>query len=144
MSYRVALLSLILPALVGCSRSNPPVTPQLVVNREMVGFGTESGLATYIGQVPQDSLDIKNGGSQDLVISGFSLAGDNAFTYVTSATPLPFTVAGLQHTVVSFYFRPTAARMYSATFTITSNATNTPSKVIDLRGQGVNPPDGGP
>ena len=41
---------------------------------------------------------------------------------------------------VSFYFAPTAARAYAGTFTIASNATNTPSKVITLNGQGLTPP----
>ncbi len=142
MSYRVAVLLPILHALVACTKSDPPRTPQLLVNRDTVGFGTENGLATYIGQIPQDSLDIKNGGIQDLVVSNFSISGDSAFTYTTTQQ-LPYTVPGLQHMFVTFYFRPTAAQAYSGTFTITSNAANTPSKAINLKGQGLNPPDGG-
>ena len=142
MFYRVALLSPILLALVACTNSNPPNTPQLLVNRDTVGFGTDQGLATYIGTIPEDSLDIKNGGVEDLVITGFNIAGETAFTY-TATQSLPSTVPGLKHMFVTFYFAPTVARVYNATFTITSNAENAPSKVINLKGQGVNPPDGG-
>jgi hypothetical protein len=139
MPYRVALLAPILLSLAACTKSDPPRTPQLITNRDLVGFGTESGLATYVGTSPQDSLDIKNGGVEDLIISNYSLSGDSAFTYAASQQP-PVTVRGLQHTFVTFYFTPTAATTYNATFTITSNAANAPSKVVNVRGQGVNPP----
>jgi hypothetical protein len=139
MSYRVVLLPLILLAIAGCSRSDPPRNPQIVLNRDAVDFGTSSGLGTYVGTSRTDSLDIKNGGTQDMLVSGISISGDSGFTYTTSQ-PLPYTVPGLQHLFVTFYFAPAAARAYSATATITSNASNEPSKAIGLRGQGVNPP----
>jgi hypothetical protein len=142
MFYRFALVSPILLVLAACSKSDPPKTPQLMVNRNTVDFGTGAGFGTYIGQVPQDSLDIKNGGIEDLVVSSISISGDSAFTYVTSQQ-LPATVPGLQHLLVTFYFAPTVARAYSATATISSNAANSPSMAINLKGQGINPPDGG-
>ena len=139
MPYRVVLLPLILLAIAGCSRSDPPRNPQIVLNRDAVDFGTSSGLGTYVRTSRTDSLDIKNGGTQDMLVSGISISGDSGFTYTTSQ-PLPYTVPGLQHLFVTFYFAPAAARAYSATATITSNASNDPSKAIGLRGQGVNPP----
>ena len=140
MSYRATLLPLILLALAGCATSDPPTNPQLVVNRDAVGFGGDSGFGAYVGTSRQDSIDIRNGGIQDLVVTSLTLAGDSNFTYATSAGVVPITIRGLQHMAVSFYFAPTAARAYSGTFTIASNATNAPSKVIALSGQGLTPP----
>src|SRR5258708_7188611 len=140
MSYRTTLLPLILLALAGCATSDPPTNPQIVVNRDTVGFGSDSGFGAYIGTSRQDSIEIQNGGINDLVVTSLLLEGDSAFTYATSAGSLPITIRGLQHVAVSFYFAPTAARAYSGTFTIASNATNAPSKVITLRGQGLTPP----
>jgi hypothetical protein len=140
MSYRATLLALILLALAGCATSDPPTNPQIVVNRDTVGFGSDSGFGAYVGTSRHDSIDISNGGIQDLIVTSLSLQGDNAFTYATSAGPLPITIKGLQHMAVSFYFAPTAARAYSGTFTIASNAANAPSKMVTLRGQGLTPP----
>lgn len=98
-----------------------------------------AGLGTYVGTSRSDSLDIKNGGIQDMVVSGISISGDSAFTYTTSQ-PLPYTIPGLQHLFVTFYFAPTAARVYSASATIVSTAANDPSKTVGLSGQGVAPP----
>lgn len=140
MSYRATLLPLILLALAGCATSDPPTNPQIIVNRDTVGFGSDSGLGAYVGTSRQDSLDIRNGGIHDLVVTSLTLAGDSNFTYATSAGQAPITINGLQHMAVSFYFAPTAARAYSGTFTIASNAANDPNKVINLRGQGLTPP----
>ncbi len=139
MCYRVALLPFILLAVAGCSRSDPPRNPQIILNRDTVDFGSLSGQGTYIGTSRSDSLDIRNGGSQDMLVNSISISGDSGFTYTTSQ-PLPYTVAGLQHLFVTFYFAPSAARTYSATATIASNASNAPSQLLSLRGQGVNPP----
>jgi hypothetical protein len=106
----------------------------------LVGFGTENGYGTYVGTSPEDSLDIKNGGTDDLIISSVSIAGDRAFTYTG---PQPLRIAGLQHAFVAFYFTPTSPGPYSGAFTINSNAANFPVKTIDLRGRAYLP-DGGP
>jgi hypothetical protein len=139
MSSRATLLPTILLAIFGCSRSDPPRNPQIVVNRETVDFGMSAGLGTYVGTSRSDSLDIKNGGIQDMVVNSISISGDSNFTYTTSQ-PLPYTVPGLQHLFVTFYFAPTAARVYSASATIVSTAANNPSKSVSLSGQGVAPP----
>lgn len=139
MSCRAVMQLFILLALCGCSRSDPPRNPQITVNRDTVDFGTSAGLGTYVGTYRSDSLDIKNGGVQDMVVSSISISGDSGFTYTTSQ-PLPYTVPGLQHLFVTFYFSPAAAGSYSATATIVSNASNDPNKAVGLRGQGVAPP----
>ncbi len=139
MSSRAVLLPIILLAIGSCSRSDPPRNPQIVLNRDTVDFGTSSGLGTYVGTYRSDSLDIKNGGIQDMVVNSISISGDSGFTYTTSQ-PLPYTVPGLQHLFVTFYFAPAAAGAYSATATIVSTASNEPSKTVNLRGQGVAPP----
>ena len=139
MSFRAVLLPLVFLAAFGCGRSDPPRNPQIIVNRDTVDFGTGAGLGTYVGTYRSDSLDIKNGGIEDMVVSGISIDGDSGFTYITSQ-PLPYTVRGLQHLFVTFYFAPSTARAYSATATIASTASNAPTMAVGLRGQGVAPP----
>jgi len=139
MSSRAVLLPTVLLAICGCSRSDPPRNPQIVLNREAVDFGTSAGLGTYVGTSRSDSLDIKNGGIQDMVVNSISVSGDSVFTYTTSQ-PLPYTVPGLQHLFVTFYFAPTAAQAYSASAMILSTASNAPMKTVSLSGQGVAPP----
>ena len=139
MFSRAVLLPTILLAICGCSRSDPPRNPQIVLNREAVDFGTSAGLGTYVGTSRSDSLDIKNGGIQDMVVNSISVSGDSVFTYTTSQ-PLPYTVPGLQHLFVTFYFAPTAAQAYSASAMILSTASNAPMKTVSLSGQGVAPP----
>jgi len=139
MFSRAVLLPTILFAICACSRADPPRNPQIVLNRDTVDFGSSAGLGTYVGTSRSDSLDIKNGGIQDMVVNSISVSGDSAFTYTTSQ-PLPYTVPGLQHLFVTFYFAPTAAKMYSGSATIVSTASNAPSKTVSLSGQGVAPP----
>ena len=138
MPFRALVFS-ILHGLAACDKTTIPLNPQLKTNRDSVGFGSEQGFGVFIGASAQDSLDIQNSGTNDLVISSVNLTGDNVFTY---QGPQPMTVQGLKHSAVTFYFRPTASRRYSGTFTITSNAENFPTKTIALNGTGVNP-DGG-
>lgn len=136
-----ALASLSILVVLSACRNSPtvPLNPQIKTNRNSVGFGSEQGFGVFVGTSVQDSLDIQNTGTHDLVISSVSVTGDNAFTY---QGPQPMQVAGLQHSAVSFYFRPPASGTYSATFTINSNAENASVKTITLAGTGVNP-DGG-
>lgn len=139
MSTRAGFI--ILALVTSCTKVSVPRSPQLMIDRELVGFGTEIGLGTYVGAAPQDSLDLRNAGTNDLIISSVSLDGSRAFTYIG---PEPRTIAGLQHSFVTFYFRPTAPGTYNATFTINSNASNGPTRVIPIRGTAVAPPtDGG-
>jgi len=134
-----ALVFSILLGLCACNKTTIPLNPQIKTNRDSVGFGSEQGFGVYIGASQQDSLDIQNSGTNDLVISAVSMTGDNVFTY---QGPQPMTVQGLKHSAVTFYFTPRASRRYTGTFTITSNAENFPTKTIALSGTGVNP-DGG-
>src|SRR5215831_19228301 len=131
---RCSLCFIILGYALGCAKDSTPQQPQLFVDRDTVTFGG----SVYIGAIPQDSIEIRNNGLDDLIISSTTLTNDgNAFTNVG---PNSTVLKGKEHTFVTFYFRPTQARQYTGTFTIASNAQNTPNKVITLTATGVTPP----
>ena len=139
MSLRAPVFGFILFALVGCGQEQTyPQKPQLITDRDSLGFGLEFGSATYIGQQPQDSLSITNKGLQDLTITSVDLRGDPAFTKLQdSATHA--TLKTQAHAFITLAFKPTQQKDYSAQLIITSNADNFPSKVITIAGRGCDP-----
>ena len=52
-------------------------------------------------------------------------------------------VKGKEFTFIRIVFAPAAAKVYSATITIQSNAENASTKAITLSGRGLAKPDGG-
>jgi hypothetical protein len=116
-------------ALVACEKESLPQEPQLWVNREDIGFGLN-----YIGTKPQESLTIENHGLDDLTIESATLSGDGAFTL---EGPLKTVLKGKERTFLRVIFTPTAAKDYSSTLTIKSNAQNTPEQTVPVTGKGV-------
>ncbi len=134
MVARCSLYLIILGNALGCGKDSTPQQPQLYVDRDTLTFGG----SVYIGAVPQDSLEIKNNGLDDLILTSTTLTNDgNAFNNVG---PTSTQLKGKEHTFVTFYFGPTEARQYTGTFTIVSNAQNTPNKVVTLSATGVPAP----
>jgi hypothetical protein len=127
---RVILVGLLVSLVVGC-REPIPENAQLTIDPEKIDFESR-----YIGTEPQMSLSLHNDGLADLVISGVDKTGDGAFTMTG---PVETTVKGLDVTFIRFLFRPTAARAYSGSITIRSNAQNSPTLTVELAGVGVAP-----
>src|SRR5262245_16409560 len=92
----------------GCTgRDSMPQKPQLFVDRDTIGFGTEFGNATYVGTSPQESLLIKNMGLDNLVISSVDKSGDAVFTL---EGPLSNELKGKESTFIRVFFTPTTAK----------------------------------
>lgn len=115
---------------------------QVCSDRGSLGFAQEFGSGTLIGQRPQDTISIKNGGLADLTITSANFSGDSAFTVTTEPGTLPATIKGNKYFFVRVIFAPTEARAYSGKITIQSNAEKAPSLEIPISGCGV-PTDGG-
>jgi hypothetical protein len=115
---------------------------QLCPDRESLGFAQEFNSGTFIGQKPQDTIAIRNGGIADLQISSATISGDPAFSLATEPSMLPASIRGNRYFYMRVVFAPTEARAYSAKITVQSNAENTPSREFQVSGCGV-PTDGG-
>lgn len=122
---------------------------QLCSDRDSLGFAQEFGSGTFIGQAPIESLAIRNGGIADLSLMTITTTGDSEFKYTASwddmptDTTIPSTsVKGNKSVVIQVAFSPKAAKAYSGSITISSNAQNFPSKTFNVSGCGV-PTDGG-
>ncbi|MHB8875317.1 MAG: Ig-like domain-containing protein [Myxococcaceae bacterium] len=141
MPFRTLLALPIFLALFACGKESLPQKPQLITDRDSIGFGQEFGSGTYIGTKPQESLLIENKGLEDLVITSISPSGD---TEISIEAPSSLTVKGKGHTFIRIFFEPKAAKIYSSTLTIVSNAENAPQKLINISGRGIVPStDGG-
>lgn len=143
MPVRNLLAVAIFLALVGCGQppAKLPQKPQLLADRDSIGFGQEYGSGTYIGTKPQESLLLENRGLDTLTIENVALVGDPE---ITMDPPASLTIKGNDHTFIRVFFEPKLVKNYSATITITSNAENFPQKIITVTGRGIKPPtDGG-
>lgn len=112
-------------------------------DRASLGFAQEFGSGTYIGQKPQETLSVRNGGAVDLDVSEVSFSGDSAFTMTVEPTA-PASIKGNKYIYARVVFAPTEARAYSGTITMKSNAANADGGVqtFEVTGCGV-PTDGG-
>lgn len=127
-----------------------PEKPQLLVDRDSIGFGQEFDRGTYVGAKPQESLLISNGGLENLVISNVAITGDSAFSIdgpspclgADGGTVMPCEVKGKGRTFLRIIFAPTQAKEYAASIVIDSNAENSPSKAIPVTGLGMLPDAG--
>jgi hypothetical protein len=93
-----------------------------------------------IGTSPQGSLAITNRGLEDLVLSSVTLTGDSAFSKLQPASgsnPTLTTIPGNKSSFLTIVFTPAAARDYTGTVNIASNAENKPSQDVPVLGTGV-------
>lgn len=141
MKLTSGLLGLIFVFLAACGKEELPQKPQLILDRETVTFGQEFGNATYIGTRPQESIVIENGGLEPMQLSA-SFVGDEVFTV---EGPLKSTLKGKETTFIRVLFAPLEETDYEGTITLTSNAENASTKILQVSGRGVAPPgDAGP
>jgi hypothetical protein len=115
---------------------------QACADRSSLGFAQEFGSGTFIGQRPQDTLSIKNGGLADLTITSANFSGDSAFTVTTEPASLPATIQGNKYFYMRVVFAPTEAKLYTGKITVQSNAENGVTREFPVSGCGV-PTDGG-
>lgn len=131
----------------GCGKESLPQKPQLVVDRESLGFGQEFGSGAFIGTMKSDSIQITNGGLETLTIQSAAYTGDPAFVV---EGPIKLTLTGKTTTFMKVTFTPTAEKVYTGNILIVSNAENnamthsSPMKSIGISGRGFKfNPDGG-
>lgn len=127
---------------VPCEPDSLTQNPQVCPDRDSLGFRREFGSGTLIGQKPQESLIIRNGGIADLNVTAVNLSGDSAFSLTTEPATLPAAVKGNKFFYIRVIFAPTEAKLYTGSITMASNAENTPSKTFEVSGCGI-PSDGG-
>jgi hypothetical protein len=114
---------------------------QVCADRGSLGFAREFGSGTFIGQKPQDTLSIKNGGIANLNISSATFSGDSAFT-LTTEPATPAVIEGNKYFYMRVVFAPTEAKLYTGKITVQSDGKNFPTKEFEVTGCGV-PTDGG-
>ena len=134
MKRLAAIAAAIIVASFACGKPSLPQKPQLLADRDSLGFGLEYNSATFIGTRPQDSIQISNGGLDDLIITSTTLSGDPVFTI---EGPLKTTIKGKETTFIRVVFAPTAEKEYKGEILIVSNAENAPMKKIGLSGRGL-------
>lgn len=115
--------------------------PQVCPDRASLGFAQEFNSGTFIGQKPQETLTIRNGGLADLEVTKVTFSGDSAFAMKVEP-PVPASVVGNKYLFINVIFAPTQAKAYSGTITVESNAENNPTQTFAVSGCGV-PADGG-
>lgn len=116
--------------------------PQACADRQSLGFAREFNSGTFIGTKPVDTLSIRNGGVQDLVINTATYSGDPAFTVTTQPPMVPATIKGNKYFYMQVAFAPTEARLYTGKITVQSNGAQNPERIFEISGCGV-PTDGG-
>jgi len=121
----------------------PPQKPRLDLDRSALKFDTEFGGASAVGSSPQQQLLITNGGLDPLTIQDLALGGPGVLAFAVETDPKPITLMHGQQTFVRVIFRPTGARVYTATLTIASNDDAQPSRVVELAGEGRDTGDAG-
>lgn len=156
------------PATTGkaCDKDVQLPKAQFCFDREGLGFGQEFGSATLIGTKPIETLALRNGGIEDLVITSAELSGDPVFRLIRSwdghsnimpppKVRGPFLVQGdgglfntgfvppaREGATLSVEFSPTVAKAYAAQITVNTNSQNRPTFVFQITGCGL-PADGG-
>src|SRR6476661_10813264 len=75
-----------------------PQKPQLKVDRTTVDFGSLAGRAVFVGTEPQDSMQITNGGLDNLKINSVTKEGDPEFRI---EGPLQTDLKGKQTTFIT-------------------------------------------
>ena len=134
-------------AAIGCgggggSGSNLPLQPQIITDRDTI-----VDQAIYANQQKNQNLGVENGGQQDLVVSGYTLAGDPAVALVNTTLAQADgtssnTVKSGKTAFIVMTCKPTSVgQTVSANLTINSNAANKPQKVVPVScGPAVAPP----
>ncbi|MEW6210199.1 MAG: choice-of-anchor D domain-containing protein [Acidobacteriota bacterium] len=109
----------------------PPPVPVIMVAPDMVDFGTVNVMATA-------TVTVSNAGGANLVIS--AITGPNAPFSLVDPPALPVTIAPAQSIDLTVKFTPTAAALFTGSFTLSSNDPARPSVEVPLRGVGTAAP----
>ena len=124
-------------AAIGCGGSSGsgdlPVTPQIATDRDSI-----VDQAIFAGQQHNQTLQVTNGGQQDLVVSSYGLSNVDGGVALLNTTldqvsGASNTVKSKQTGFIGMTCKPTAVgQIVSALLTINSNAENAPVKNVSV------------
>lgn len=98
------------------------INDALYEHQSTFDFGQNTGQATA-------TLQIRNGGDEDLVISGYSFSGDDGFSL---SEDIAGTLASLETVTVNLIYESTIPGNKSTTLTINSNDSDNPSFEVNI------------
>lgn len=135
--------ALALAMFVGCGGNEVvdlPQKPQIQPDVTALNFGMPINSVCVGARQPQ-SIQLKNGGKDDLSIDLIEITGTNANLFTFEADSLhstrPIKVASGTAVVVTVYYAPTSRGQHSAQLEITSNAENHPKLTVSMNPKAV-------
>jgi len=135
---QVGIILACLATMVGCqgfsSSKSASVQSQTTTGTLALSGGVLDFGSVTTGKNKTLSMTVSNTGAGSITVSSISIS-NQAFSL--SAPSLPATIAAGQSTPVSVVFSPTAAGAISATVSMVSNASNSPTASFTLAGTGV-------
>ncbi|MFP2925537.1 hypothetical protein ACLESO_10020 [Pyxidicoccus sp. 3LG] len=141
MQLRTRWLPIIFFAMAGCGDEvDLPKAPQLFTDRDEMAFNREFESGTFVNTTGYNSLVFENRGEETLQVTEITLSAPSEFKLLAPegyVAGTPFPLETYKRAFITVEFTPRAAREYTGTVTIKSNAANTPEKVITLNGRGV-------
>ncbi|MFH2053237.1 MAG: S8 family serine peptidase [bacterium] len=126
--------------------SNDPALPNLAIPATMNVTGAPDILVAplsidygnvFVGTPTLQNLVISNVGTDDLVLTGWTLNNPDFGTDLT----VPDILGPTQSLIVTMRFTPSVVGLREAVFTLASNDPDQPSVTVDLSGYGLLPPD---
>jgi hypothetical protein len=152
-SKRIAVVVALFCACACGSGKSLPVQPQIDVSPAGLYFGSDLCLAVYINTSPENDLQIENEGQDPLTLTSVSMGSSDVFQLAGpnmilpdggTQSGVPMTLQSQQRAFLRVIFSPTAVVKYTDTITIVSNAQNSPTLTVPVRGVGAaDPSDGG-
>lgn len=110
--------------------------PRISLNRTELNFGGDFGTSVFVEASSPDSLEIRNAGDQDLVISGVEVTGTHAAEFEVTIDPVG-TLAPGKTVVVEVTVTPLAPGLLEARLVVSSNATNRGSADVPIEASAV-------
>lgn len=126
-----ALAAFALAACGGGTGTELPEKPQIQPDRVELNFGADFQNAVYVDSSLPDTIQIKNGGKQDLVLTSWEMSGTDAAFFKVTGEPKK-TIASNTAAFIEVTYSPTAPGSHHATLTIVSNAENKPNLTITM------------
>jgi len=122
---RTLLCALAAVALAACSGNTDPPLPEeplLAPDLGMLTFGGTFGNAVYVEHTPQQTLQLRNGGRQKLVVDSVTIEGDDAELF--TAVPSGQTAESGELIYVLVTYKPPTAGSHNAILVIRSNTSS--------------------
>jgi Thrombospondin type 3 repeat len=114
-----------------------PDKPQALADRTALHFGAEFGEGLYASTAVFETLQIRNGGQQPLVISSVTITGANAARFSANQSAVGVSVASGDSAFVRIAYGPATIGVSGASLLVVSNAENAPALAVDLQATAV-------